>query len=364
MWNSALDSCSFVLVLDQQAPIHLNNGQTENLCLSRITEESSAFGQCAKMGSSYQEYSALGRFTAGKGFIWFLDSLITSQQDFELFHPTGDLLVHLYAKGHSRRGPSFSVQLKKINEMRCGRMFTLCFADETPDSVAQKTLDSSKAYEIFIPAPDHAMREEAFAWHITTRNFFAFVFGKPLVGAHLGKALVDLQRRLQMFRSEEVHNYDDMVSYLEKIGYLNFDHNVDHALAILYFAEHYKYHDLWIDAFAHCVGMNDKLDESSEFEVSLGCNAIRGTTNNSKAHITYHQGPHYESIPGDGSAFIKGVEIAEQLPGRRAFQLQPRSDSWRSRSSGSFPFFPASVLRGEMGLLATTEGLAAPQASL
>ncbi|KAF2095450.1 hypothetical protein NA57DRAFT_14281, partial [Rhizodiscina lignyota] len=188
------------------------------------------------------------------------------RRDYELFHPTGDCLVHLYAKGHSRRGPSFSVHLKRIHEMRCGPMFTLCFADETPESAARQIPGAPKVYEIFIPAPQDAMREDAFTWHITTRNFFAFVFGKPLVGAHLGKALVDLQERLHVFRSEEVDNFADMAAYLEKAGYLNFNHNPDYALAVLYYADHYKLRDLWIDAFAHSVGMNDKLSASSEYE--------------------------------------------------------------------------------------------------
>jgi len=57
------------------------------------------------------------------------------------------------------------------------------------------------------------------------------------------------------------------MSYLEDMGYLDFAHSPDYALAALYYAEHYELHDLWVDAFVHCVGMNDELSISPEFEV-------------------------------------------------------------------------------------------------
>ena len=41
----------------------------------------------------------------------------------------------------------------------------------------------------------------------------------------------------------------------------------DHALAVLQFAETFQYREIWTDAFVHCVGMNDQLDTSAEFEV-------------------------------------------------------------------------------------------------
>ena len=122
-------------------------------------------------------------------------------------------------------------------------------------------------YEAFIPAPDSCIHEEAFHWHITTRNFFAYLFQKPLIGTHLGQAIIDLRERLRTFRSEDVDNEQDLHLYLEELGYLEFAHNPDNALAVLSYAEHYQLRDMWIDAFAHCVGMNDVLSMSSEFEV-------------------------------------------------------------------------------------------------
>jgi len=185
--------------------------------------------------------------------------------------------VHLYAKGHSQRGPSFRVPLQAINGAKCGTLFSICYAQLSPvrqgdssapeDTILDEFPNTGK-YEAFIPAPESCFKDEAFNWHLTTRNFFAFLFLKPLVGVHLGKSIVDLRERLGMFRSEGVNNEKDLHAYLERVGYLEFAHNPDYALAVLYYAEQYQLRNLWIDAFAHCVGMNEVLSLSSEFEVS------------------------------------------------------------------------------------------------
>jgi hypothetical protein len=122
--------------------------------------------------------------------------------------------------------------------------------------------------ELFIPAPDDASREAAFKWHITTRNFFAYIFGKPLVGEHLGLAYVDLRQRMHLFRSGQIDNNRDFLDYAESQGYRDVVDSPDYALAMLYYAEHHKLRDVWIDAFAHCVGMNERLTLSQEFAVS------------------------------------------------------------------------------------------------
>jgi hypothetical protein len=58
------------------------------------------------------------------------------------------------------------------------------------------------------------------------------------------------------------------MEYLENLRYLEFAHCPDYSLGSLQFAEHYELKELWIDAFAHCVGMNQLLSESPEFLVS------------------------------------------------------------------------------------------------
>lgn len=200
-------------------------------------------------------------------------------QDSELWFDDGDCLVHLYAKGNSRRGPSIRFPFAAIQEARSGAIFDICFAQLTPQAQSEyygfamdhdfEAYQAAGKYELYIPAPEDAKREDAFQWHITTRNYFAFISGRPLVGSHLGKSLVDLQERLHLFRVGDHDNQSDLVAYMEDMGYLDFVDCPDHALAVLFYAEHYQMRDLWIDAFTHCVGMNDLLCLSTEFEVSV-----------------------------------------------------------------------------------------------
>lgn len=121
--------------------------------------------------------------------------------------------------------------------------------------------------ELYIPAPSTAETGQAFLYHLATRNLFAWIFGKSLVGNHLGGALVGLLNSLNEFRSEGEDNLQAIIDYMDEEGYADMSNQPDHALAIFFFAEHFQFKDLWIDAFAHCVGMNEKLITRPGFEV-------------------------------------------------------------------------------------------------
>jgi len=193
-------------------------------------------------------------------------------QDLELWCEHGDCLVHLYGKGHSKRGPALRVSLAAVRASNLSSNFCLCHAQISAKGGTNHSLDrdhniDSPVHGLFIPAPEKYTKEAAFRWHLTTRNFFAFLFGKPLVGVHLGKTLIDLQERIHLFRPGNPNNDSDLMEYLKELGYLEFAHCPDYSLGLLQFAEHYELKELWIDAFAHCVGMNEILSESPEFPV-------------------------------------------------------------------------------------------------
>ncbi|KAF2007425.1 hypothetical protein P154DRAFT_480233 [Amniculicola lignicola CBS 123094] len=199
------------------------------------------------------------------------------RRDPELWFEDGDCLVHLYARGQSRRGPSFCVPFRALRQRNCGGMFSLCFAQVSPTSGTQSSrrvsfgsaaaASSTNTCELYIPAPEEMSREDSFKWHITTRNFFAYIFGMPLVGTSLGQTLIDLQERLHLFRSGQINNFTDFLQYAEKQGYRDLVDCPDYALAFLFYAEHYQLRDVWIDAFVHTVGMNDSLCLSEEFKL-------------------------------------------------------------------------------------------------
>ncbi len=170
-------------------------------------------------------------------------------QDTELWVEDGDCYVHLYAQGASRRGPSLCIPFRALRQKKCSNILNVCHAQiasrdgtETQPllSMSSSLILSSRepgVVNLYIPAPDSVSREDAFKWHITTRNFFAFLLGKPLVGFHMGQTFVDLQERLQIFRNRLITNHEDFFQYAEDQGYRDFAECTDYALASLYYAE-------------------------------------------------------------------------------------------------------------------------------
>ena len=124
-------------------------------------------------------------------------------------------------------------------------------------------------YDLYLPAPTDNGKGETFKYHLVSRNIFAWMSLKPVVGTHLGQALIALLERLNNYRSNEEVNTRDILAYMSKMRYLDFRECPDHALAVLQFAEHFQMANLWADAFAHCTGMNENLQKSTEFEVNI-----------------------------------------------------------------------------------------------
>lgn len=165
-----------------------------------------------------------------------------------------------------------------IESSNCGHLLTRFLTNDvhtTPSTSSESDSYESASeffedpappaqYELYIPAPAHLSREESFRYHLTTRNFFAWMFEKPLVGDYLGEALIALHERMNDFRPSEYQNGDDILAYIDDQGYTDFRDCCDHALAILQFAEKLEITELWTDAFVHCAGMWEQLDMSAE----------------------------------------------------------------------------------------------------
>lgn len=200
-------------------------------------------------------------------------------QDPELWYPGGDCLVHLYEQGQSKRGPAFKVPVTVLRLKSCYPLLERFLVEVKYNSTRLEPninenekylgIRNPKGYELYIPAPPAAAREQAFVFHTATRNFFAWIFGKSLVGTHLGGALVGLLNSMNEFRDGSEDNLAAIMEYMDEEGYGDMRNQPDHALAVLFFAEYFQFKDLYIDAFAHCVGMIEKLHASPGFEVCL-----------------------------------------------------------------------------------------------
>ncbi|MCJ1477516.1 hypothetical protein MMC13_006188 [Lambiella insularis] len=256
------------------------------------------------------------------------------RRDPELWFPSGDCLVHFYERGQSRRGASLRLLLADIESSNCRPLLELCCARPVPESPTETVSSSSDdggyfsnpsaqgKYELYIPAPPHLNREEALQYHLTTRNFFAWMFEKPVVGYKLGDALASLLDRMNEYRPDSEENQDDILAYIDSLSYSDFRDCPDHALAALNFAEAFEIGDLWTDAFVHCSGMNDDLVSSTEFS------SISKTT---KALITR---AHLEmDIRLERASKSLGTFLEDEIPGSHVglpFEAQKHLERFRS----------------------------------
>ncbi|KAH7406090.1 hypothetical protein DE146DRAFT_433449 [Phaeosphaeria sp. MPI-PUGE-AT-0046c] len=227
---------------------------------------------CSKSSKSQSAPSSVQRWAGLTRSVSNWDGL---RRDPELWVQDGDCRVHLYERGASRRGPSFCVPLRALRQKGCdGILNHSCVQATVNGTIASVELSrlqsfsdlprTTTALDLFIPAPASVTREEAFEFHITTRNFFAFVLGQPLVGRHMGQTFVALLERMNLFRLQ-TNNHEDFLAYAENQGYRDLVECTDYALASLYYAERYKLRDEWIDAFTHCVGMGESVALSPEY---------------------------------------------------------------------------------------------------
>ncbi|KAK4500312.1 hypothetical protein PRZ48_008501 [Zasmidium cellare] len=203
------------------------------------------------------------------------------RRDDELWLKDANCFVHLYEAATSRRGPSLRVPLRLLEQANNTFLLSECLYksaalspassdDDNSDSGYCGSINSltdrlSQPCELYIPAPAHLTRQEASLYHIGTRNYFAFLLSKPVVGESLGRSLAQLAQRIEEWQPEAVSS-TALLDYCQEQGYLDFSENVDYALASLYLAEQARINSIWVDAFAHCVGMQDRLDNCIDAE--------------------------------------------------------------------------------------------------
>lgn len=185
-------------------------------------------------------------------------------QDPELWYRDGNCFVHLHEKGQSQREPAFKIPIRCLISAKCKPMIER-FVDQ---SITEEETSKNGRVDLYIPAPPTASREQALQYHIATRNFFAWICRRSMVGDFLGNALVTLVNSMHEFRDADADNYQDLLNYLDEEAYLDMSNHPTHAVAILDLAERFQFRDLYIDALAHCVGMSERLYKTPGYSVS------------------------------------------------------------------------------------------------
>lgn len=184
-------------------------------------------------------------------------------------------MVHLHGKGQSKRGPSFKVPFSALLDAQCYPLiqrFLVWDGIQTPnlrELTRWSRKNPTRKIDLYIPPPPTSDKTQAFNYHLATRNFFAWVFRRSMVGCSLGSAIIGLLHSLHEFRSGVNDNVADMMDYFDEEGYLDMANQPNHALAMLHLAEFFQMRELYIRAFAHCVGMSEYLLDSPGFEVCL-----------------------------------------------------------------------------------------------
>lgn len=143
------------------------------------------------------------------------------RRDPELFFQHGNTLIFLYSRGRSQRGPSFRIPYDFLLYSRCRPLVELSLISTLSNSPYDALEDSSGSTEsyLYLHAPANLSREGSFAYHVTTRNFFAWLVGAPIVGQDPTSALVALKSRMDIWRDKGSDNFQAICDYIHEQGY-------------------------------------------------------------------------------------------------------------------------------------------------
>ena len=141
---------------------------------------------------------------------------------------------------------------------------------QTAPSIAGSTRSGNETlirYEIHFPPPEEGTKTTVLRHHITTRNFFALLLKKPLVGLTFYQALVDLHQRLQLYLPREVNCAQLLITYLSELHLHKVSNDPAAAAGLLAWSEdtEVRWRDGWREGFVHCCGMYARLKEHLEF---------------------------------------------------------------------------------------------------
>lgn len=199
--------------------------------------------------------------------------LANTTQDPELWLESGNCLIYLHESSASVSTPAFKLSFSQLLISRCQPLikrfiefggdrgqFTNALNDW--DSIGQK-----RTIELYIAPRQSATHREMLQHRLAIRNLLAWVIGKPLVGEHLGTAMISLLQTMQLYRSRGADNGVDIMSYLGEQGYLFFEDCPSHSSAAIQLSEYCSMDDLYLRSFAHTVGMSERARSCSEYHV-------------------------------------------------------------------------------------------------
>ena len=104
-------------------------------------------------------------------------------------------------------------------------------------------------YRLYMDAHAPGSKVDVLRYHVTTRNFFALLLRKPLVGFTFYQALVDLHERLDEYLPPGVDSAVALQSYLVTLGSVNVSNEPRAAAGLLAWSEDVRWNNGWREAY-------------------------------------------------------------------------------------------------------------------
>lgn len=103
-------------------------------------------------------------------------------------------------------------------------------------------------YKLYMDVQSGGSKVDVLRYHVTTRNFLAFLIRKPLVGFTFYQALVDLNERLEEYLSSNINCTVALQSYLVMTGLVNVSNEPRAAAGLLAWSEDVRWNNGWREA--------------------------------------------------------------------------------------------------------------------
>lgn len=149
-----------------------------------------------------------------------------AEKDADLYMPSGSCLAYFTRQDMEQRRAFLRIPFEQLVYTKCHPLIEKI---ETPDyfsaevsSTTSKSSDSlfnKKPCSLCLEAPQLYDAEAVKQYNITTRNFFAWIMNKPIVGPDPSSALLALKLRMDVWRSSSVDNMSDLYQYAKSQGY-------------------------------------------------------------------------------------------------------------------------------------------------
>ena len=150
--------------------------------------------------------------------------------------------------GRAYEDPSFRICSDLIEETKSPTLLSMLDNGLVEAEISKKKHIPGVRYNLYIDAPSGGSKVDVLRYHVTTRNFFAFLLRKPLVGFTFYQALMDLYERLKEYLSPSVDSAVALQSYLVVNGLVNVSNEPRAAAGLLAWSEDVRWNNGWREA--------------------------------------------------------------------------------------------------------------------